>query len=88
MLYRFLDGRHVIKLHRKFYMCLCSHLTALGVHHTTRCDGDESIDEDIAALVDALPQLLALDPWHRAVLASDTGLPCIQVTQKVLWCVV
>ena len=55
-------------------MCLCSHLTALGIHHTTRCDGDESIDEDIAALVDALPQLLALDPGHRAVLASNTGL--------------
>lgn len=62
---------------------LCSHLTAFGLrgNDTESCE----YDEDVAALVDALPQLRALELCHFAISATDAG---IAVRHRCLarWC--
>ena len=53
----------------------CSHLTALGLDYYLVDDiDDEDADEMLASLVDALPQLQALDPGKWTDCMSDTGL--------------
>ena len=64
-------------------MISCSHLTAFGLSGN---DNESCMDDEhVVALVDALPQLRALDAVHFANLASDAGMPvhhrCI-----VRWC--
>ena len=53
-------------------MILCSHLTAfaLGGNDNENCMDDEHV----VALVDALPQLRALNLSHFANVATDAGI--------------
>ena len=60
-------------------MSPCSRLTALGTVYTPGGFHQErNIDRNIAALVNALPQLRALCSGHCSVPASDIGMLRLQ----------